>query len=79
MATFDWTRIQALPLHKVTGHNYGIPIEIRQPRFNHNNLPLQIPSRLLISSRTRSNSHAYFQNVINSISSMVDIFFDFFY
>ena len=45
-------------------------------RLNHNDLPLLILSGLLISSRRRSNIPAQFQNIINSLSLIENVFLD---
>ena len=65
-----------LSLHMITWYDPDAPMKIWWSRPNHNDLPIWIPSQLLISSRGRSDGHTNFQNIINSLSSTRNVLLD---
>ena len=54
-------------LHTITWHDPDALMKIQRSQIYHNDSPLWIPSRPLISSRRRSDYHTQFQNIINSL------------
>ena len=72
----DGWDLAMLSLHAITWCNLDALMKIWCSRLNHKDSPLWTPLRLLISSRRRSDSHAQFQNIINSLSLMGNVFLD---
>ena len=66
--------LATLSLHTITWHDHDAPMKIRRLRFKHNDSPLWIPLQPLISLKRRSDAHAQFQNIINSLSLTRNIF-----
>ena len=64
-----------LSLQAITWRDLDASMKIRWSRLNHKDSPFRIPSRPLLSSMRRSDSHAQFQNVIN-LSSTRNLFLD---
>ena len=60
--------LATLSHHTITWHDHNAPMKIRKSWFKHNNSPLWIPLPPLISFKRRSDGHAQFQNIINSLS-----------
>ena len=59
--------IAMLSLHAITRHDPDAPMKIERARLKHHNSPLHIASQMLILLKIRSNNHAQFQNIINSL------------